>query len=420
MQFLLDDFKDECDEKVQYGGVHLYFTSHVSEELMKAISQRKKLAPRILSFHEINLDFYLFNDNVFHFQKKHILPAFKLADENEKSPVIQNLVTELAHRLFTVCTCLLEFPHVQYQSESILSQALARRLTEMLKKFYQQLKESGKKFREPRGTLLVLDRGFDLIAPVIHDYFYQAIVHECKEVGDEGEVALDSKSAYLNEQDELWTRFRNKHLAEVHATLNEEVSRVAAESKRKVGKKVEDMSLQDMAEVIRSMPKYEEMMKKYQIHMELVNKCITDFTKNGLRKLIQLEQDVVSGVDGKGQKVNNTTVVKEISQINREVKDVDYLRLLMIYFACFDLNQKDKDTLLKSIDNETHRLVLQNMEFLDHEMTESKKFKRRKEEMTTDEFNDYARKLSQSNYEIIRTEPKICKLIKQIHDGTLD
>jgi hypothetical protein len=40
-------------------------------------------------------------------------------------------------------------------------------------------------------------------------------------------------------------------------------------------KSTEDMSLTDMAEVIRSNPKYEEMMKKYHIHMELTNKCIT-------------------------------------------------------------------------------------------------------------------------------------------------
>lgn len=74
----------------------------------------------------------------------------------------------------------------------------------------------------------------------------------------------------------------------MHATLNTEVSAVAAESKRKAGngKSTDEMSLQDMAEVIRSMPKYEEMMKKYQVHMELINKGITDFTSNNLRKLI--------------------------------------------------------------------------------------------------------------------------------------
>jgi hypothetical protein len=53
-------------------------------------------------------------------------------------------------------------------------------------------------------------------------------------------------------------------------------------------------------------------------------------------------------------------------------------------------------------------------------MVSSKKFRRRKEEMTVDEFNEYARKLSQSNFEILRCEPKICKLIKKVHERELD
>ena len=141
-----------------------------------------------------------------------------------------------------------------------------------------------------------------------------------------------------------------------------------------------------MAEVIRSMPKYQEMMKKYQVHMELINKGITDFTTYNLRKLIQLEQDIISGLDSKGAKVNNTTLVKEMSSLSKHLRDLDYLRLLMIYFAVFDLNRKDKETLLKSIDNEKHRFILENIEYLDPDLVSdgSKKFKRRLDEMTTE------------------------------------
>ena len=53
--------------------------------------------------------------------------------------------------------------------------------------------------REPRGTILILDRGFDLIAPVIHDYYYESAVYEYKDVGDEGEVKIDNKTAFLND-----------------------------------------------------------------------------------------------------------------------------------------------------------------------------------------------------------------------------
>jgi hypothetical protein len=52
------------------------------------------------------------------------------------------------------------------------------------------------------------------------------------------------------------------------------------------------------------------------------------------------------------------------------------------------------------------------MEFLDANIVESKKFRRRKEEMTQDEFNEYNKNLSKTEYGILRSEPKICKLIR--------
>lgn len=48
------------------------------------------------------------------------------------------------------------------------------------------------------------------------------------------------------------------------------------------------------------MPKYQEMMKLYNIHIDLTNKAIVSFTKNNLKKLISLEQDIISGLDVKG------------------------------------------------------------------------------------------------------------------------
>jgi hypothetical protein len=71
-------------------------------------------------------------------------------------------------------------------------------------------------------------------------------------------------------------------------------------------------------------------------------------------------------------------VVKKISSLNKMLYDEDYLRLLMIYFACYDLSARDKDTMLKSIQKESYREAAKNMVFLDAEMRkEDKKFRRR-------------------------------------------
>ena len=75
IKFLLQDFPSS--DKNQYGGVHLCFTSHVSDELMTQLVMAKYLAPRVLSFNEINLDFFLYNDNVFHMSRKNVLHCLR-------------------------------------------------------------------------------------------------------------------------------------------------------------------------------------------------------------------------------------------------------------------------------------------------------------------------------------------------------
>lgn len=53
------------------------------------------------------------------------------------------------------------------------------------------------------------------------------------------------------------------------------------------------------------------------------------------------------------------------------------------------------------------------MIFLDAEMKgEDKKFKRRAEEMTKEEFLDYQNKLSKSRWDIMQCEPIVCKLLR--------
>ena len=52
---------------------------------------------------------------MYSFQKKNILPAFKILDQDPKgveNPHIQKVLDELAHRLFTVCAIFMEYPYV--------------------------------------------------------------------------------------------------------------------------------------------------------------------------------------------------------------------------------------------------------------------------------------------------------------------
>lgn len=92
----------------------------------------------------------------------------------------------------------------------------------------------------------------------------------------------------------------------------------------------------------------------------------------------------------------------------------------MVYFSVFDLSQKDKETMLKSLEKESYKEIVRNMEYLDVQIAVAAKFKRRYPEMTQEEFNEYLRKHSQAKFDILKCDPKIVKLLKQMYTGTLD
>ena len=58
--------------------------------------------------------------------------------------------------------------------------------------------------------------------------------------------------------------------------MKKEVSNVIEDSKK--GKNIKkDMDMSQMADLVREMPKIQELMKNYQIHMDLSNKTVADF-----------------------------------------------------------------------------------------------------------------------------------------------
>lgn len=76
---IVEDFPD--DIRYKYGAVHLCLTSNIDDEKLLPIAKNKHLAKRIASFYEINLDFYMFNDQVYHLGQRNVLPLYKLIRE---------------------------------------------------------------------------------------------------------------------------------------------------------------------------------------------------------------------------------------------------------------------------------------------------------------------------------------------------
>jgi len=94
-------------------------------------------------------------------------------------------LSKIGLQIFTVCSVLNEKPYIQYQGKSAIAEKIA-------KSVYSQFEDFRKKapshtFKEPKAHLLIVDRSFDMTAPLIHDYAYECLVYETVQSSDEAD-----------------------------------------------------------------------------------------------------------------------------------------------------------------------------------------------------------------------------------------
>lgn len=67
-------------------------------------------------------------------------------------------------------------------------------------------------------------------------------MYEYNDIKEDGELTLNKQIKYLNDSDDLWVKFKNTHIAEVHVSMIQEVQKLAQESKN-YNSNSEDLSL---------------------------------------------------------------------------------------------------------------------------------------------------------------------------------
>lgn len=231
----------------------------------------------------------------------------------------------------------------------------------------------------------------------------------------------DESKQELDETDEIWMRFKNKHLAQTLASLSEEIGNFASDNEKTTKlKKGENVDIEEAMEVIRNMPKYKELMKKYTLHLQLSQDVMANFTQNKWKDLIALEQKIITGVDEIGREVSNIDIIRGITKISKDLTREDHTRLLIQYLTCYELAEKDRYNMITSLQNDAFEQILENLPYVLTDFEEGKKLQRRVPKISDIDFSAYRKKLDESAYDILRSVPRISKIAIDAHNEDLD
>ncbi|CAA0806058.1 Protein transport Sec1a [Striga hermonthica] len=326
---------------------YVYFSSPVSKDLVTRIKNDVSVRSRIGALREMNLEYFAIDNQGFITDHERALEEL-FADDAGNSCRFNACLNVMATRIATVFASLKEFPTVWYRaargldSDTITTSRdlVPTKLAAMLWNTITTFKSSIPNFPQTETCeLLIVDRSLDQVAPIIHEWTYDAMCHDLLnlegnkyvyEVPSKSGGKPERKEVLLEDHDPVWLELRHTHIGEASIRLHEKMTKFL--SKNKVAqlqqREGSEFSTSDLQKMVQALPQYSEQMERLSLHVEIagkLNKIIKDF---GLQELGQLEQDLVFGDAGIKEIINFLRTKQDLSNENK-------LRLMMIFATVY-------------------------------------------------------------------------------------
>ncbi|KAL8111413.1 protein transport Sec1a-like [Apium graveolens] len=418
-----------------YRKAFIYFSSPVPKDLLARIKGDTSVLPRISALREMNLEYFAMDSQGYITDHDSALEDF-YGEGAETSRKVDICLSTIATRIATVFASLKEFPFVRYRSKEdnntepkfrdLVCKKLATAVWDTISTYKSTIPDFPK---NETCELLILDRSIDQIAPIIHEWFYDAMCHDLLDMdGNKYTYEVPSKSGgdpekkevLLEDHDPVWLELRHAHIADASERLSDKMTTFmsknkAAQLQQKDG---EELSTRDLQKMVQSMPQYNEIKEKLSIHVEIagqVNQIIRD---EGLRDLGQLEQDLVFGDAGS----------KEVINFLRSNQDASYeckLRLMLIYAIVypekFDADKAAKLMQLAKLSQDEAKVVktLLSLEGADNKKASRGTFSLKFDSQKSKHAARKDKTGEEEQWQLFRFFPVLEELIEQLTKGSL-
>jgi len=327
-----------------YGSANVFFSSKVPSEYITEIKKHPKLVARLQSLKEVGCEFLTVDARTFTTDQPAALSDL-FASGSAGTPAFEACINTAATRLASICTALDEFPCIRYrmgkppsegdppgaEARSLVAQHVAAKVHSLLSDLQreQQLPQT------ETCDLVVVDRSIDPVAPIIHEWTYEAMTYDLLPLnGDSYQYEAENrkgtketKEGLLEESDPMWKDLRHMFIADVSNKLNSLLTQFREQNKAaKVagGGTISDNS--KLKGVVASLSDYNQELSKLSLHIDIASKLNSLTQERALDVVGKLEQDLVFGG------ATSKEVIELLSN-KQDLAPLDKVRILMCYVA---------------------------------------------------------------------------------------